>query len=158
MSPPGHASAQNAASEGSCSLRTAVGSIMTHGASTRRRKSSPPRDGVDPSPPQHKLRFGRLVYGFKGKRFAPWLTESVSTLTTADPSFPFSSRRSAGNSWRDNSQGLATTGNIASKYVMGQLLCQVLGGQDISAAGVRFSSSKLQGNANAHCATPSLLG
>ena len=33
--------------------------------------------------------FGRLVYGFKGKRsFAPWLTESSSTLTTADPSFP----------------------------------------------------------------------
>ena len=64
----------------------------------------------------------------------------------------------AGNSWRDNSQGWATTGNIASKYVMGQLLCQVLGGQDIFAAGVRFSSSKLQGNANAPCATPSLLG
>ena len=35
--------------EGSCSLRTAVGlTIMTHGASSRRRKNSPPRDWGSP--------------------------------------------------------------------------------------------------------------
>ena len=96
--------------EGSCSLRTAVGSIMTHGASTRRRKNSPPRDWVHPSPQQHKLRFGRLVDGFKAVNSREFV-ESSPLRDRVHPSPPQHKLRfgtpcqTAGNSWRDNSQG-----------------------------------------------------